>query len=318
MNTKFSLSLVRSSSSSTYTVSPAMPLPIKKPKKPSVTVLRQLPRELARLAPLYESRRDAHPALTPYRTLDSLVATLTHYTPESKSDRIALISALIDVHRESRHPVWTTVLLRVFRPMLNRIREKLVGAPADELDAALLSSFLEALLVVDTKGDPALIPKLVRWRTRRLLFRTLGEEAQWEAVGFGVDCETEPDPATEGDTFLVAVWLRKEQGDAESVELVRTLFEHGALWTLVRRRYADRSTKEQMRAYHRLQGKRRRMIQRLRHRLRHEVREQRRTQRRAAAPPKSVVARRSEAAAAALSESPSATADVVLNLGEKP
>jgi hypothetical protein len=278
---------------------PPVSVAMHKPKKPSVLVLRQLPRELARLAPLYESRRSAHPALAPYPTLDSLVAKLTRPTAESESERLALISALIRLHRESGHPVWTTTLLRAFRPMLNRVRAKLVGAPPDELDAALVSSFLETLLVVDTKKDPPLIAKLVRRSTRRLVFRVLKGQADWEEIGFGVDCDTEPDPATEGEPILIAVWLREEQADAESIELVRTLFERGALWTLVRRRYADRSPKEQMQAYRRLQGKRRRMVQRFRRRLRHEMGERRRAE-----------------APATQQVSPSTTSDVAPSIGE--
>lgn len=256
---------------STLPLLPPVRSAMHQPKKPSVLILRQLPGELARLGPEYASRQRAHLALAPYPTLDSLVAKLTLSSHESESERLALIATLIDLHRESRHPVWTTTLLRVFRPMLNRIRAKLVGAPADELDAALVSSFLETLLVVDTNKDPSRIAKLVRWSTRRLLFRVLKGDADWEEIGFGVDCETEPDPATEGEPILIAVWLHEEQGDAESVELVRTLFERGALWTLVRRRYRDRSPKEQMHAYRRLQGKRHRLVQRFRRRLRHEM-----------------------------------------------
>jgi hypothetical protein len=243
----------------------------KKTKKPSVTVLRDLRRELARLAPAYRTRRAAHFEFSDYPTLDTLVEALTRYVPETKAERLVLIGVLIDLHRESGDRIWTTLLLRVFRPMLNKIREKLVGAPKDELDAALITAFLEALRVIDTSQDPLWIPKQVRWRTRRLVFRALKAETDWEDVGFGEDCETEADPATEGDLLLVGVWLREEHGDTESVELLRTLFEHGALWALVMKRYDGCTQKELQRGYFRLHGKRKRLIHRLRHRLRPET-----------------------------------------------
>jgi hypothetical protein len=55
------------------------------------------------------------------------------------------------------------------------------------------------------------------------VFRVLGEEIDWEEVGFGVDCETEADPATIGEPILIGVWLREENVDSKSAELVRTL-----------------------------------------------------------------------------------------------
>jgi hypothetical protein len=244
--------------------------PPKKPKKPSVRILRELARELARLGPAYRKQRTAHPALADYPTLDSLVEALTRYVPETKAARLGLIAALIDLHRESGDRVWATILLRLFRPMLNKIREKLVGAPADELDAALITAFLEALRVIDTTQDPVWIPKQVRWRTRRLVFRALKAETDWDDVGFGEDHEVVPDPCTGAELFLVGVWLRDEGADAESIELVRTL-ERGSLSALVRRRYPDLSSKEYERVYRRLQDKRLRIIARLRRRLRSEM-----------------------------------------------
>jgi hypothetical protein len=242
----------------------------KKPKKPCVAILRQLPREFALLARTYRSRRSWHPAFADYPTLGSLVEVLTRYVPETRTERLALIRVLIVLHRESGDRLWTALLLRVFRPMLNRTREKLVGAPAEELDAALITAFLEALRIVDTNQDPVWLPKHVRWRTRKLVFRALKAETDWEAVGFGEDHEVVPDPCTEAELFLIGVWLRDEKADAESIELVRTL-EHGALSALVRRRYPDLSPEDYTRVYRRLQDKRLRIISRLRRRLRLEM-----------------------------------------------
>jgi hypothetical protein len=280
----------------------------RKPKKPSVTILRELTRELARLAPVYRTRRAVHSAFRDYPTLDALVEALTRYVPQTKAERLALIGALIDLHRESGDRIWTTLLLRVFRPMLNKIREKLVGAPADELDAALITAFLEALRVIDTKQDAAWLPRLVRWRTRRLVFRALKAETDWEDVGFGEDCDTEADPATEGDLLLVGVWLREEHGDTESVELLRTLFEHGALWALVMKRYDGCTQKELQRAYFSLHGKRKRLIHRLRHRLRPETLDARTSQSSIPPPPLSGVS---------VSESETPAFDVALKSGEQ-
>jgi hypothetical protein len=245
--------------------------PTKKPKKPCVTILRELPREFARLGPSYLTRRATHPAFAPYPTLDSLVKKLTQYTPESREERLALIGVLIELHRQAGHRVWTALLLRVFRPMLNKIREKLVGGTPEDLDAALVTSFLEAIRLVDTAKDPPRTPRFVRWRTRRLVFRALKVEASWEDVGFGEDHEVVPDPCTEGELLLIGVWLREENADAESIELVRTLFERGALSALVRRRHGELSPKEHQRVYRRLQDKRLRLIRRFRRRLRSEM-----------------------------------------------
>jgi hypothetical protein len=253
-----------------HTPSTINPNAVKKPKKPCVAILRQLPREFALLARSYRTRRAWHPAFADYPTLESLVEVLTRYVPETRTERLALIRVLIVLHRESGDRLWTALLLRVFRPMLNRTREKLVGATAEELDAALITAFLEALRVVDTNQDPVWLPKHVRWRTRKLVFRALKAETDWESVGFGEDHEVVPDPCTEEELFLIGVWLRDEKADTESIELVRAL-EHGTLSALVQRRYPDLSPKDYQRVYRRLQTKRLRIIARLRRRLRSEM-----------------------------------------------
>ena len=261
-----------------HTTQPQGPHPTKKRKKPTVAVLHELSAEILRLAPQYPRLQSAHPTLEHYPTLDSLVRKLTQYTPESREERLALIGVLMDLHRQSGHRVWTTVLLRVFRPMLNKIREKLIGGTAEELDAALITSFLEALRIVDTRQDPVWLPKQVRWRTRKLVFRALKAETDWDSVGFGEDHEVVPDPCTEGELLLIGVWLREENADAESIELVRTSFERGALSALVRRRHGELSPEEHQRVYRRLQDKRLRLIRRFRHRLRSEMDQRRRSE----------------------------------------
>jgi hypothetical protein len=146
----------------------------------------------------------------------------------------------------------------------------------------------------------------------RLVFRTLKAETDWEDVGFGEDCESEADPATEGDLLLVGVWLREEHGDTESVELLRTLFEHGALWALVMKRYDGCTQKELQRGYFRLHGKRKRLIHRLRHRLRPETLDAQTSQSSTPPPPVSGVV-----SGASVSESETPAFDGALKTGEQ-
>jgi hypothetical protein len=247
------------------------------PRRSSSTSLKALfaglESELATLAPAYAARRGAHRLLRPYSTLAALVAKLDERDVEGRPQRASILCLLIHLHRSSPHRLWTSLLLRAFRPMIRRVASKLRGADAEERGSLLLSAFLESLGRVDTRRDPGRIALALRQKTRRTVFRALAKESAWQRVGFDLDADEVADPATVDAPLLRGVWLRgRGMPDGARMELLGTLGDHGALWDLVRRTHPSLPPKQQARCYGRLQDRRRRLVARLRKHLAEEAR----------------------------------------------
>ena len=242
----------RSTSSSTREV----PMPSKSRRLTLTTLFDGLAREIDLLAPVYERTRPL--TLSAYPTLPGLLHRLTQ-----KSDpttHTALVCSVLAIHQATPHRLWVAVLLRTFRPMLKHVFKKLCGADREERLALLLTSFQEAIRRVDPHRDPVRIAMYVRQTTRRSVFAALGDQRDWEEVGFGVDADETIDAQAEART-TAADRVR----DMPDLELLRTRTEHGALWEWVQRTVPG-TAKEQLRAYHRLRQRRQRLVLLLRSR----------------------------------------------------
>ena len=142
--------------------------------------------------------------------------------------------------------------------MLRHVFKKLLGAHREERLALLLTSFQEALRRVDPYRDPVRIAMYVRQATRRGVFAALGEQRDWEEIGFGEDADETPDERAEAR--MLAVECVRDMPD---LELLQTRTEHGALWEWVEQEVPG-TKKDRLRAYKRLRQRRHRLVMMLR------------------------------------------------------
>ena len=234
--------------------------------------------ELALVVPRYDVRRLEHPVLASYRSIDALFAETepkkqgkkTVVSPEGS----AILVALVDLHAKTHDRLWGALLLRAFRPMLLNVARRLRGGSRDDRDALLLMSFHEALLRVDPLKDPARIAMYVRQETRRRVFRALGDELEWQDVGFGTGADLCADPKSPPEPSLLSRRWKASKAVCKGAppSLLDTAQDRGALWSLVRKEHGSLSAKEQARIYRRLQKRRYRIVGRLRDRLLRERR----------------------------------------------
>jgi hypothetical protein len=235
-------------------------------------VFAALTAELTLVTPRYEVQRVEHPTLAKYETLDALFAA-TEPKQEGKRRLVspegsAVLVALVELHASTRDRLWGALLLRAFRPMLEKVSRSLHGGTRNDRDSALLVSFHEALLRVDPKRDAARIAMYVRQETRRRVFRALGDEVEWQGVGFGDDVELCADPTVFEPRLLGRrLTTRDAVTKAAPQRLFETKMDRGALWTFVRTEHAALPAREQARIYRRLQKRRHRMVGELRRRL---------------------------------------------------
>jgi hypothetical protein len=234
--------------------------------------------ELALVAPRYDARRLEHPVLASYGSIDELFAETepkkqgkkTVVSPEGS----AILVTLVDLHARTRDRLWGALLLRAFRRMLLNVARRLRGGSRDDRDALLLMSFHEALLRVDPLRDPARITMYVRQETRRRVFRALGDELEWQDIGFGTDADLCADPKSPPEPSLLSRRWKASKAVCKGAphNLLDTAEDRGALSCLVRKNHGSLPAKEQARIYRRLQKRRHRLVGRLRDRLLRERR----------------------------------------------
>ena len=234
--------------------------------------------ELALLAPRYDTHRVEHPVLASYGSVDALFAE-TEPKKQGKKKVVspegsAILVALVELHAKTRDRLWGALLLRAFQPMLENVSRRLRGGSRDDRDAVLLMSFHEALLRIDPLRDPARIAMYVRQETRRRVFRALGDELEWQDVGFGTEADLCADPRTPPEPSLLSRRWKASKAMCKGAPpvLLDTSVDRGALWRLVRKEHGSLSAKEQARIYRRLQKRRHRIVGRLRDRVLRERR----------------------------------------------
>jgi hypothetical protein len=101
----------------------------------SMPILDQLPLLVSRHASTYAAARLRIAELAPYATLDALTHVLTRHgrrpagAPED--GRFALLSALVVEAQRSSHPLWTSLLMWAFKPMLRGARRRTIPCRGD-------------------------------------------------------------------------------------------------------------------------------------------------------------------------------------------
>jgi hypothetical protein len=234
-----------------------------------LTLLRRLPLRLPKLSSAYADLFREHSELAGYPTFESLLALLRARGPETVRARKAMLCVLIDLNRASPHELWSTLLLCTFSNVLRKIRKKLFTEDPETADALVFECFLEVLSYVRTDDVDRIFVR-VRGKTRRRVLRALAAGDAWQAVGFGVEADTEPDPITVEEPWLRGVWSRSGISVGASVELVATVGDRGALKLLVQAKFPEQDRAQQARTFRCLQKRRKRLVARIRSELSEE------------------------------------------------
>jgi hypothetical protein len=106
------------------------------------------------------------------------------------------------------------------------------------------------------------------------VFRALGDELEWQDVGFGTEADLCADPKSPPEPSLLSRRWKASKAVCKGAppSLLDTSVDRGALWSLVRKEHGSLSAKEQARIYRRLQKRRYRIVGRLRDRVLRERR----------------------------------------------
>jgi hypothetical protein len=224
---------------------------------------------LPRFASVYEAARATHEALAPYATAADVGAALSPASPLAIERRNDLVVALVTEHQARPHPLWQTMLLRVFEPMLTRVRMRLARRADPDLDQRVLVAFLGALRSVRTGAYTILA---LRWATERELFESRRKERRapetlayddeaHPADVFGVD-------ALDQARLAEVARIVEAEGDKDLFDcLVATRANDESLKAYVARAHPDRSERERATIHYRLRCARSALVERIRERF---------------------------------------------------
>ena len=127
-------------------------------------VFEEATKATTRFAAEYAEGRSRQPALAPYDEAPAVLAALDPGSGMGSADRAAIVGALLCEHRREAHPLWQSMLLAAFEPMLRRLRHAAGPKGDPDLDQEVVYAFLQALGSVST--DSGYAPRALRWATR--------------------------------------------------------------------------------------------------------------------------------------------------------
>jgi hypothetical protein len=129
--------------------------------KPLTNAIEVLARNVSRHAAAYAAARPNHPALAPYETIAKVLAALVDRSRLTADERDPILIAVVREHQRTQHALWQSILLKAFAPMLLHLRKKQGRADDDDLDQAVLLSFLEAARSIRTESHVARCLRIV-------------------------------------------------------------------------------------------------------------------------------------------------------------
>ncbi|HEY2512967.1 MAG TPA: hypothetical protein VGI39_19000 [Polyangiaceae bacterium] len=121
----------------------------------------------------YTRGRAAHPALAPYARPEDLLSALALSSPLPYEDRDGITLALIAEHQRAAHPLWQSILLVAYEPLLagawKRLHDKRDAEPR------LVLALLEALAKVSLAHPPSRLALHLRHAVERIVFGSTAE-----------------------------------------------------------------------------------------------------------------------------------------------
>ena len=171
-----------------------------------VAVFRRLAAFVGQHESTFDQARPTQPAFAPHRTTAALLAALSLDSSLPLGDRQELVRALVTLHRSTRHPVWSALLLLAFRPMLLSLRARDCG-PKDDRDARILAAFLQAIACTPLAGQPVFIA-LHRATARAVCQAVRAQRVHAETVAF--DTAADPSVLPHGEPGPFVACLARE------------------------------------------------------------------------------------------------------------
>jgi hypothetical protein len=137
-------------------------------------ILKSLTNVARRHESTYQAARSAEPLFAPYPSARALLDALSQKSPLTVPQRQSLVVAVAVRHRTTRHPLWQTLLLAAFEPMLLGVRAQTWGGTPADCDQRVLLAFLRAIAARKVWDGPVFL--FVRHDTVRLLVRAARKE----------------------------------------------------------------------------------------------------------------------------------------------
>ena len=134
------------------------------------STLADVRRSIVRFHKTFAEERGAYPHLArfadPVAALNALAPTSS--TPQE--ERYVLIAEIVASYQRTAHPVWSSLLLAAFTPMLLRLRKRL-RMPADEgRDSHVVLAFLYALKTIRIEAVYAYAAVAIERATKKAAF----------------------------------------------------------------------------------------------------------------------------------------------------
>jgi hypothetical protein len=171
------------------------------------STLSSLEPQLSRFAPFYAEgdRVELRAFATPGDVLLALRTSSSFAPPE----RYALVAALVAEHQKRPHPLWATILLVAFAPMIQRLRAGLGHPKDEERDQRAILAFLGALNTIRPTGS--YVAAALRRATRKALFAEAKRERTPENVSFDEEEHSGWDPLalSEAELRVEAAWAAR-------------------------------------------------------------------------------------------------------------
>jgi len=150
-----------------------------------------LKKSVSKFGAVYGEGMTRQPELAPYASVGELLAALKMSSPLSLEARDAITLGLIAEQQRAAHPLWQTLLLAAYEPMLRRLRTRLGNKDDAELDQCVVMAFLEAAQEISLLHPPQKAALHLRRATENAVFRTLRGDRR-EAANAPLDEGTLP------------------------------------------------------------------------------------------------------------------------------
>jgi hypothetical protein len=183
------------------------------------TLRSNLPRDVQ----AFELARSRRPELAPFRTPAELVSALDAGSPVSAPARYALVAAIVRENQMAPRPLWASVLMIAFAPMLLDLRRHLGREADQDRDQNVLMAFLEALQGIRTDRALEYATAALRRRTWRCAVQQRrADRAHDEHVEFDEEIHTDArhDPwgISAAEARIEAAWAKRREDRARAEE----------------------------------------------------------------------------------------------------